>query len=103
MSTLEEFIAEYRIGLIESAREDGFIEGKREGIEEGMEKGIEKGMEKGMEKGILQGRSYMRSVMIANYAETVRKAVSAGMSGEDAMALVPADIADEVAEALRRE
>ncbi len=87
MSTLEEFIAEYRIGLIESAKEDGFIEGKKEGKREG----------------ILQERSYMRSVMIANYVETVRKAISAGMSENDAMALVPEDIADEVAEALRGE
>ncbi len=90
VSTLEEFIAEYRIGLLESAREDGFIEGREEGLAEGMEKGRE------------NGKNEMRAEMVLNYAGTVRKAVSSGLTLEGAMALVPEDMTAEVAEAFRK-
>jgi hypothetical protein len=85
MSTLEEFITEYREGLVECAREEGIMQGREEGEIEGVRKGM----------------SSMRAVMVLNYADTVRKAVSAGMSLEDAMSLVPADISDEVSDALK--
>ncbi|MBO4568372.1 MAG: hypothetical protein J5674_00055 [Candidatus Methanomethylophilaceae archaeon] len=79
MDMLEAIAAEYRRGLLDSAREDGFIEGEE------------------------KGTGYMRAVMIRNYACTVRKALSCGMDMDGAMSLVPDDIAEEVLERLREQ
>ena len=108
VSTLEEFIEEYRIGLLESAKEDGYLEGREEGLAEGMEKGRAEGREEGRAEGLAEGmekgrekcKSEMRTEMALNYAGTVRKAISSGFTLEGAMKLVPEDIAAEVAEIL---
>ncbi|MBO4568817.1 MAG: hypothetical protein J5674_02385 [Candidatus Methanomethylophilaceae archaeon] len=68
MISMDEFVAEYKQGLIDGAKEDGMIQGHR--------------------------------IMVLNYAETVRRIVSAGMSREIAMSFVPEDIAGEVSKEL---
>jgi predicted transposase/invertase (TIGR01784 family) len=40
---------------IDTAREDGFVEGKEEGIKEGVKKGIKEGVKKGIKEGVKKG------------------------------------------------
>ncbi len=90
----------YREELIEGMVATARAEGLEEGMERGMEKGLEKGIEKGIEKGMEKGRSEERARTVSRYVQTVAGMLSKGLTSEEAMSLVPEDIAEDVRKAM---